>query len=828
MPAADLPALLHISVNMDDSATVLALLRFDAQHSKLLHSSCGQTGSDSGSDNNQSSGSSDSDSPVQLIEQLLTTAIIRGSRDLVPKLAAVPAAQALGPVQLAKLLYLSLQHEHQECRTRYVEDYAPVRHAPMFVDELCELPAADDIQPASVASLMRFAITCRRFSSSKTLCRLAQAGHIRSQEVCQLIRMAGAAGQRRVVSALAELPPGRLLGPGEAYKLLCTVLDNPWGDGFDMALDDLSAMQLGKQLTGSEVLQLLHVCAAGDDQGSAIREIAAGLKPAADEIDDEAGYVAFLVAAMEQKAEFLREAAEALPITQRLGVEAAAILVKQCVRKRWQFEFVEKIPAIQQFSVGVLEQLLLLGKEREGLPYAYQLLSAQAATQLSSEVVAALLKCAVGDEELHGVMERLLALPAAAEVTVATIADLLAEAAESGDWASVGRLCALPAAAQIPANAVVGLMVEALKSDDEDAVRICCGLPAAAQLSAHDCSEVLATAVQAGSDGPIFSQLCSSLPAAQQLSPDAAAELLTAAIEGGYEEATKWLCTLPCAQSLTQRAASGLYDKALQQGHSRVLRLLRTQLPQLAAVSAVQLTGEQLQQQLLNAVAEVDLEAMHELLRHPAMCQISADSIQKMLQVVLGSIVDDHLACDTPGDLEPFVQPGNFPYDLCQTQMAQGLGVPAVAALLDFALKNELALGIRLLATLPAAGRLDHLLLERLLQYTLEWSCPGSNGKHRYDILSFECLLQLQAVQALPAEAVVRLLAAAMQQGVHKQVVHLLQTRLPGVLQLPGESIKKLLLAAMESQVGANILVLTCYDTVGRSGVLCGDDRCCL
>ncbi|WIA41537.1 hypothetical protein OEZ86_008907 [Tetradesmus obliquus] len=148
------------------------------------------------------------------------------------------------------------------------------------------------------------------------------AQQLPSRVLCDALLAAGAAEKRQLVQELAELQAAQQLAPGDAVRLVQQLLCDSWGEGVYEALEDLEPMQLGSQLTGGELLQLLREAIHSDD-GSAVRDIA-GLTPASHQIDGSEGYTAFLQEALcnSVDSDVLRSAVRDLPATQQLPVDA--------------------------------------------------------------------------------------------------------------------------------------------------------------------------------------------------------------------------------------------------------------------------------------------------------------------------------------------------------------------------------------------------------------------------------------------------------------------------------------------------------------------------
>jgi hypothetical protein len=80
MTRAELQDLLLVAVNLQLEALPQYILAQDSEHKTLLHASAAAGPCSDSS----SSSSSSSSSPSQLVEQLITTAVVRGHTDLAP------------------------------------------------------------------------------------------------------------------------------------------------------------------------------------------------------------------------------------------------------------------------------------------------------------------------------------------------------------------------------------------------------------------------------------------------------------------------------------------------------------------------------------------------------------------------------------------------------------------------------------------------------------------------------------------------------------------------------------------------------------------------
>jgi hypothetical protein len=497
LSTAELQDLLLVAVNLERPEPAVHILKHMHKHKQLLYAS-----SDCSSDNSSSS--------VQLVEQLIATAIIREHWKVAPLLAATPAAKQLEVQAVTQLLCLCIQLEripvqlpvqdynYDDDSDVYDEDYnlieeleAEDRKAPCF-DALCALPAAQSISGSTVASLLRLAAKQKQYERGCPLCRLPAAQQLllpRSPE--------HRAHQReRLIRLLLQLQAARELAPGAALRLLSNLIQHDSCNSRWDAEAVHSAHRLrvwtavGSQLTSSEVLQLLQL-AAEQDCSLAVCYIAA-LAPAQG-IEDAAGFTAVLEVAMRRDS--TGSQVQQLPVMQQLGADAVLGLIKAGISNgssstpRTLLHSLIQHPAVGSFSTAMIEQLLQEAAQQERLGAFASLLKAPAAAGLSVDAVAHLLQHALrelhfretGSRTLQFALEAtqpsLLALPAAQQLSTDTVASLLSAAVAVQNSSGIRKLCELPSARQFSAEAAEALLQAAAQKGYGVWKAVCSGLP---------------------------------------------------------------------------------------------------------------------------------------------------------------------------------------------------------------------------------------------------------------------------------------------------------------------------------------------------------------
>ncbi|KAF6258553.1 hypothetical protein COO60DRAFT_1701303 [Scenedesmus sp. NREL 46B-D3] len=348
------------------------------------------------------------------------------------------------------------------------------------------MPGAQATQPQGLARLVRLAGKRGHHNLLQhVIQRLPAAQQLPSRALCGALLCAGAASQRWLVRQLAGLQAAQQLAPGDALWLLQQLMQKPMlHRGLGDMVEDVVEMDLGSQLTGAELLQLLHQAAQhGGVEGGMMLDALVQLYPAAHDIEDVEGYAAFLQAAMGGgiEPEALESATEKLPVTEQLPPEIVAGCIQQCIRNSFEdmYTFLLEHVAVDFFSTDTQQQPLLLaavpGHRCWQLAHVAALLKVPAAAQLSVETVTLLLQhavqerqqrlCVVSEPEFTfqgEVQHLLLALPAVQQLPAAAVASILAAAAEAGNAAAASTIYALPGALHIDKQALSALFESAL------------------------------------------------------------------------------------------------------------------------------------------------------------------------------------------------------------------------------------------------------------------------------------------------------------------------------------------------------------------------------
>ncbi|WIA41532.1 hypothetical protein OEZ86_008902 [Tetradesmus obliquus] len=414
LTSEQLQDLLLIAVNMPDSWAAECIRHACRENNRLMYARCSTSSSSAAAagDSSDDSSSSSSSSLVQLVQHLLTTAMIRGHYELAGGFADAPPAQQLSPQAVAKLLSLRMQLEspREGNSPVYLAEQEAIERSLSAFKAILQLPGARAMQSDSLASLISLA--CKRGHLHLLQCLIdavPAAQQLPSRALCGALLAAGAAGKRQLAEQLAELQSAQQLAPGDAAWLLKQLLHKPWGEGLWQVLEDLAAMQLRSQLTGGELLQLLREAIRSDDEG-AFSDLA-DLKLAAHQIDDIGGYTALLQEAMRSSVDLdvLCGTAKDLPVTQLLPVETVLDFCLRGIKGDLQLlDFLFELPAVSNFSTAAIEQLLLamLPQKHAGLlPTVAVLLKAPGAAQLSVDTLTAVLRYAVQELRVRNYWE---------------------------------------------------------------------------------------------------------------------------------------------------------------------------------------------------------------------------------------------------------------------------------------------------------------------------------------------------------------------------------------------------------------------------------------
>jgi hypothetical protein len=173
------------------------------------------------------------------------------------------------------------------------------------------------------------------------------------------------------------------------------------------------------------------------------------------------------------------------------------------------------------------------------------LISLPAAAHLSADLVGEAMQAVLHCHKHHAsasCLAKIFKLPAATQHSSQQVAAALKAAVQgSGGVTFIRLLCKLPAAAQLSSDLVAELLHAATASCTPACEVLLCKLPASQQLSGHQVVKVLDAAVQRGDAGCV-KQLC-TLPTAKQLSSEALSGLLQAAQQVGSKKRSK--CVAP-------------------------------------------------------------------------------------------------------------------------------------------------------------------------------------------------------------------------------------------------------------------------------------------
>uniref|UniRef100_A0A383WKJ8 Uncharacterized protein n=1 Tax=Tetradesmus obliquus TaxID=3088 RepID=A0A383WKJ8_TETOB len=665
LTSQQLADVLTVALNLTTSWQADSILCFCREHNRLLHTDS----SSSAAAERISSDDSSNNSMVQLAEHLLTTAMIRRHHDLVACLADAPAASQLSPQAVAKLLCLRMQLEQQQEAPRASQHELHQRGVAGFGDIL-RLPGAKAMQPASLATLV--SLSCKQGHLHFLQCMASAVPAMQqlpSRVLCDTLLAAGAAEQRQLVRQLAGLQAAQQLAPGDAVWLLQELLQRGgWGLGMCDVLEDLQPMQLGSQLTGDELLQLLRAAIRSED-GGAVGDVAS-LTPAAHQIDDIAGYTAFLQEAMRAGLEYaaLQDAALDLPATQLLPVAAVLDFIQQGIKGDVPlFDFLFDLPAVGRFDAAAIDQLLLaLLQQRQQLQHQYKgllpklavLLKAPAAEQLSAETVTAVLKYAVQEKQSQysgcagqfafqsEVQQQVLALPAVQRLPVDAVTSVLAAAVAAGNEAAVSSIgSSLPAAQQLSRQAIACLISRALQAGYFNIMMVLQELPQASEVTAEDCNlldgvhvlEMLHSLIKAGDSEHIIAACGGVTEHDVSIGSDGVQQLLHHALfhmdaADITATAAQQLLQLSDAQAVDAAAVEELLAACVARGSAAGVQLV-SQLPAAAQIdqqSAEQLLMAALRKCRGSSVSSYELLSW--LLQLPAVLRLEGPALARLLK----------------------------------------------------------------------------------------------------------------------------------------------------------------------------------------------------
>jgi hypothetical protein len=546
--ATDLQDLLLVAVNLSNPESGRRLLSHMESQKQLLYA-------DSSDTSDHSTSTSSSMSSVQLLEHLLTTAIVRGHCMVLQTLVATPAAQRLGLQAVTQLLTLSIQREHHGALIQQSDvgqedvgngneglvadglqdepdDLYDRNIGYLCFDVLLELPAVQSISGSTIANLLRLAVEQKLYEWGWLLCRLPGAQQLPLQQLFELLLqllLPQREGRYRdaqrfmLTLSLKDLQATREMAPGAAMQLISTLIQvssKQRGQGFLYGVEAAGVLAaVGSQLTGGEVLQLLHQAA---ELGCSDAVLCIAGLAAADNINDAEGFAVFVKAALARTEDYIWLAAvQELPVMQQLGPDAVLSLIQACISQAVSkptglMKYLVCHPAVNNCSTAALEEVLLAAAEQHQLGMVADLFKAPAAAGMSAETVGKCLQHAA-----HGMLARLTAhrLPPHAVVNVLSVA------IETRNRALLNRaVCELPSAQQISAEAAAALLQRAAQQGYAVWNTVRSGLPQLAQqqLTSEQLRVFLQHAIAVG-DSEGLSKLCHLAAAAEVLAAAAAA-----------------------------------------------------------------------------------------------------------------------------------------------------------------------------------------------------------------------------------------------------------------------------------------------------------------
>jgi hypothetical protein len=215
-------------------------------------------------------------------------------------------------------------------------------------------------------------------------------------------------------------------------------------------------------------------------------------------------------------------------------------------------------PAAAGLQSDAVERLLLQAaatsaEMRCAEPFSEALCSLPAAQQLSSSAVLRLLQAALKHTGAGFCTFYLRQLPAAAELSNDTVADLLWTATDPAVKDHAYDLCELPAAEHMSSDTVTQLLQAAVKQNNSRFIHALCRLPQAEALTQDFVLQLYQVAMQQGKLD--CGQALCGLPVAQQFDTGVLTELLLMAVEQGSTSAIQFLCDLAAAQQQRSCAA---------------------------------------------------------------------------------------------------------------------------------------------------------------------------------------------------------------------------------------------------------------------------------
>ena len=272
------------------------------------------------------------------------------------------------------------------------------------VKVLCQLPAAQYITPEALARALQVAVTS--VSGQDTLPLLLEqpaADQMGPELLAELLQAALTNKRGRAhVGTLLKLPAVHCMEPKVLAKLLKAALGHATMAGF---MFEFCSLPAARQVGTSDLVELLQLaCHHPRPAFSAIAEICG------------------------------------LPAAQQIGAEPLAKLMEIAVCNPaagpLALHHLSRLPAMSRTPGEVLEKLLTVALEHGGFDAVLVLVQLDAARKIGAQGLAELLKLALAQPKGHVPLEYLCTLPAAKELPVGKLLELLQLAAR-------GSLCGL-------------------------------------------------------------------------------------------------------------------------------------------------------------------------------------------------------------------------------------------------------------------------------------------------------------------------------------------------------------------------------------------------
>ncbi|KAF6246110.1 hypothetical protein COO60DRAFT_1242830 [Scenedesmus sp. NREL 46B-D3] len=439
------------------------------------------------------------------------------------------------------------------------------------VQQLCALPAAEQLSSDAVSRLLLQAMQQRLPAAASQLQRLPAAGQLGTEQVGDLlqacVRACATDGHGWLLSDclkwILRLPAIRELSSGAIVRVLNTAIDVIGESVVELGIAALRLLMLpaAATISGDDMAQLLQ---AALQRGSVSLSLLDGMwkLPAAVQLSDKT------------VVKLLRMAADpSRGYVTRLR------------------EFVEKLcrlPAAATISIDDMEHLLQAAAQAKPVLFTsfdYALVWAlPAALELSADAIARLMRTILDASieevsESYVLVQRLLSLPAAATISSEDTGHLLQAAMQckSDPWCRpLSTIMKLPAVVELNASAIVRAVctITSINTDGytagrRDYVERLLRLPAAATISSEDTEHLLQAAIQR-KPGVCFKTLdfILQLPAAVELSAGAIVRTISSwddddcpAIRCGY---VKRLLRLPAAATISSQDTTHLLQAALE------------------------------------------------------------------------------------------------------------------------------------------------------------------------------------------------------------------------------------------------------------------------